>query len=103
MAAALPLRNMYSASVSVISGVTGASVSSKWGPLSATPRQCSTVTRMTSSIGAVKVTVSAAWFSIAPRPWTGTDAHSSRRAFGVALAPQHCTAKCISYSGRVIQ
>ena len=86
MAFALPLWKVNSVSVSVMTGFTGFSHSSKWGPRSTTPRQCSTLTRMTSAIGAVKVTVSAGWFIVPPRPSAGTVGQTMRRASSVMVA-----------------
>ena len=76
----------YSASVSVITGFTGHSFSSKYGPFFAVPRQCSSFTRITSGIGEVKVTVSAAWFITPPRWREGTDGAMILKASAVIVA-----------------
>ena len=86
VAFARPLWKVYSVSVSVMTGRTGLSCISKWGPRSTTPRQCSTFTRITSSMGAVKVTVSAGWFITPPRPSAGTVGQMIRRALSVMVA-----------------
>ena len=58
---------------------------------------------MTSGIGAVNVTVSVAWFSRAPRPFTGTQAHTIRSASPSMAAEKLCVAKLKSNSGLFTQ